>query len=384
MKQEKLLMTPGPTMLPPRVLEALGRQIIYHRTKEFEQVFTQLDENLRYVFQTRNPVMIFSSSGTGAMESTIVNLFSPGEKVLVLSTGQYGDRYAEIAAQFGLIVEKLSYAWGEAIDVSQVQQKLSEDSAHAIKAIIMTHNETSTAVTNDVCAVAKLTKDTERLLIVDAISSLGGIDLKMDTWGVDAVVTGSQNALMAPPGLSFVSLSEKAWDACRKAKLPRFYWDYRKYKESLSKENTENSPYTPAISLMMAQAEALKMIREEGLSNVFQRHQQLAFATQEGILSLGLSLLPKREVSSHIITAVRAPAQMDIKKARSLLHTEYAIMITDTQVNLKGAIFRIGHCGFVNRFDLIKTFTALEYILNELEYPFDMGISVTTVQKYAK
>ncbi len=378
MEKEKLLMTPGPTMIPARVLEVMRRQIIHHRTKEFEVVYDGLEEDLKFVFQTKNMVLMFSSSGTGAMESAVVNLFSPGDKVLAISIGAFGDRFAEIAQAFGLNVNKLAVNWGEAVDVSKVKEIL--DSDKEIKAVLMTHNETSTGVTNDIEAVGKLIKETDKLLVVDAISSLGGLDLQMDNWGIDVVVTGSQKALMAPPGLGYVALSDKAWEAVNASKLPKFYWDYKKYRKGLLKEG-ENPPYTPAISLLMAQAEALKMIKEEGLQEVFARHKKLALATQAGVAALGLELFAKQDVSSYIITAVKAPEGIDIGKVIKTMNLKHDIMITGGQKHLKGKIFRIGHCGYTDSLDLIKTFAALEYSLAEAGYKVEMGASVGAVQK---
>ena len=378
MEKEKLLMTPGPTMIPARVLEVMRRQIIHHRTKEFEVVYDGLEEDLKFVFQTKNMVLMFSSSGTGAMESAVVNLFSPGDKVLAISIGAFGDRFAEIAQAFGLNVNKLAVNWGEAVDVSKVKEIL--DSDKEIKAVLMTHNETSTGVTNDIEAVGKLIKGTDKLLVVDAISSLGGLDLQMDNWGIDVVVTGSQKALMAPPGLGYVALSDKAWEAVNASKLPKFYWDYKKYRKGLLKEG-ENPPYTPAISLLMAQAEALKMIKEEGLQEVFARHKKLALATQAGVADLGLELFAKQDVSSYIITAVKAPEGIDIGKVIKTMNLKHDIMITGGQKHLKGKIFRIGHCGYTDSLDLIKTFAALEYSLAEAGYKVEMGASVGAVQK---
>lgn len=384
MLNDKLLMTPGPTMLPPQVRNVMSGQIIHHRTKDFEVIFDGLCEDLKYVFQTEKPVLVMASSGTGGMESAVVNLFSPGDKVLVVSVGNFGDRFYEIANIFGLDTIKLSFEWGEACDVSKIQQILDEDKDNKIKGVLMTHNETSTGVTNDVEAVAKLTAGTDRLLVVDAISGLGGIDLQMDNWGVDCVITGSQKALMAPPGLAYVALSEKAWAACEKSTMPKFYWDYKKYKKGVLKETSNNPPYTPAITTVCAQAEALKLIKEEGLQEVFARHKKLALATQKGAEALGLGLLPKQEDSSYIITAIKAPEGIEIDKVRKTLNNKYDIMITGGQKNLKGKIFRIGHCGFVDGFDLIKTFAALEFALIENGYNVELGASVAAVQKMLK
>jgi len=383
MENEKLLMTPGPTMLPPSVLEVMRRQIIHHRTKEFEETLNSLANNLKTIFQTKNSVMTFASSGTGVMESAIVNLFSPGDKVLSVSIGNFGDRFAQIAEAFQLDVVKLKYEWGQAAKVSDIKDILQKAGSENIKGILITHNETSTGVTNDIKAVAELTKNTDILLVVDAISSLGGLELKMDEWGIDCVVTGSQKALMAPPGLGFSALSDKAWAACDKSTMPKFYWDYKKYKKGLDGTG-ENPPFTPAITTMQAQAVALKLILEEGIENVYGRHKKLALATQAGIQSLGLELLANQENSSYIITAVKAPNGIDISKVIKTLNQKFNIMITGGQKELKGKIFRIGHCGFVSGPDLIKTFSALEMALSQEGYIFESGISLKAVQNQLK
>jgi aspartate aminotransferase-like enzyme len=379
MQKEKLLMTPGPTMLPPQVLEIMRRQIIHHRTKDFEKTFDELCEDLKFVFKTSNPVITLASSGTGGMEAAVVNLFSRGEKVLAISIGAFGDRFADIASMFGLNVQKLAVEWGRAVDVCAVREILSADKDNEIKGIIVTHNETSTGVTNDIESIAALTKGTQRLLVVDAISSLGGLELKMDEWGVDCVVTGSQKALMSPPGLCFIALSEKAWKACDRSDLPKFYWDLRKYKKGLQKLS-ENPPYTPAITTIMAQAVALKLIKEEGLDNVYARHKRLALATQAGVIALGLELFPEQNVCSYIITAIKAPAGIDISNVIKTLNNKFDIMVTGGQKHLKGKIFRIGHCGFVDEFDLIKTFSALEQALSIEGYKVETGKAVSAVQ----
>lgn len=380
MRNEKLLMTPGPTMVPPSVLEVLGRQLIHHRTQDFRSIFKELNENLKYIFQTKHEVLTLSSSGTGAMESSIVNMFSPGDKVLIASIGVFGDRFAKIADTFGLQVDKIAVDWGKAVDSGIIKQKLDEDKNNEIKAVIVTHNETSTGVTNDIEAIGKLTANTDRLFIVDAISSIGGLDIQTDNWGIDLVIGSSQKALMTPPGLAFVSASPKAWEAHKNSRLPKFYWNYSAYKKGLEQE-LPDAPYTPAIALMIAQNEAIKLIREEGLQNVFERHKKLALAAQAGAGALGLELLPDKSVSSYIITAIKAPQGIDIENVRKVMNLKYNIMVAGGQQHLKGNIIRIGHCGYVNRFDLIKTFTALEYALKENGYPVELGKSVSAVEE---
>lgn len=380
MQMQKLLMTPGPTMVPSSVLETMGRQLIHHRTKEFSNIFKELNENLKYIFQTHNHVLTFSSSGTGAMESTIANLFSVGDKVIVASIGVFGDRFAKIADAYGLEVDKISVEWGKAVDPQIIKQKLEEDKDDQIKAVIVTHNETSTGVTNDIEAIASIVSATNKLFIIDAISSIGGLDIQTDKWGIDVVIGSSQKAMMTPPGLAFVSISSKAWKAHESSKLPKFYWNYSAYKKSLE-QDPPTTPYTPAISLIIAQNQAINLIREEGLQSVFERHRKLALATQEGAKALGLELLPDNPVSSYIITAIKAPERVDIENVRKIMNLKYDIMVTGGQQHLKGKIIRIGHCGYVDKFNLIKTFSALEYALKESGYPAELGTGVTTVEK---
>lgn len=380
MQREKLLMTPGPTMVPPSVLETMSRQMIHHRTKEFRSIFKELNENLKYIFRTDNHVLTFSSSGTGAMESAIVNLFSPGDKVIVASVGVFGDRFAKIAETFGLQVDKITVEWGKAVDSKLIKQKLDEDKENEIRAVIVTHNETSTGVTNDIESIGSIVSKTEKLFIIDAISSIGGLDVQTDKWGIDVVIGSSQKALMTPPGLAFVSLSPKAWEIHSNSKLPKFFWNYSSYKKGLEQE-LPDAPYTPAASLMIAQNEALRLIKNEGLQSVFERHKRLALAAQAGVRALGLELFADQAVSSYIITAVKAPKDVDIENVRKVMNLKYDIMVAGGQQHLKGKMLRIGHCGYVDSFSLIKTFTALEYALKENGYPIELGAGVTAVEK---
>lgn len=378
--KETLLMTAGPTMLPKRVLDAMNRQIIHHRSRAFEEVLTGLQKDLQYVFQTVNTVLILASSGTGAMEAAVVNLFSPGDKVLVLSNGMFGERLAEVADVFGLNVQKLTFGWGQAVNIHTVADTLEKDDYKEIKAVLMVHHETSTGVTNNVEAVCRLLEDSERLSVVDAVSSLGGLELQTDNWGVDVVISSSQKALMAPPGLAFVSMSRKAWKRCADAGLPRFYWDFRKYGKGFSGELACTVPYTPAVSLLVGQAEALRMIREEGLQNVYERHKKLALAVRAGIKAMGLSMFPDEEDASYIITSVKPPEGIDMEEVRRLAEEKYGVMITCGQRRLKGKLFRIGHCGYVNMSHIITTIEALENALSDSGYHVEKGKAVQAVR----
>ena len=380
MSDEKLLMTPGPTMIPTRVLEIMRRQVIHHRTANYENSFDELCENLKSVFQTRNTVMTLSSSGTGVMEAAIVSLFSPGDKILAVTVGVFGERFASIAKAYGLKVQTLAAEYGKTVPPGEVKAILDSDAGHDIKGVLITHNETSTGVTNDIKAIAEFTKNTDRLLVVDAISSLGALELKMDEWGLDAVVTCSQKALMNAPGLGFVALSDKAWAAYEKSTLPKYYWDLGKYRDGIAKLS-ENPPFTPAISLVLAQNEAVKMILEEGLESIFARHKKFALATQAGVAALGLELLAEQKYSSYVITAVKSPEGADIGAVIKDMNVNYDVMVVGGQKNLKGKLLRIGHCGYFNRFDLIRTFAALELSLNEAGYKVESGISLAAVQK---
>ncbi|MCL2059407.1 MAG: alanine--glyoxylate aminotransferase family protein [Oscillospiraceae bacterium] len=394
MFDEKLLMTPGPTMIPTRVLEIMRRQIIHHRTANYEKSFDELCENLKLVFRTKNTVMTFACSGTGLMEAAVANLFSPGDKVLAVTIGVFGERFADIARAFGLDVQVLAYEWGKPADPAEIKKILDTDHAHKIKGVLMTHNETSTGVTNDIKAVAELTRDTDRILAVDAISSLGALELEMDGWGIDAVVTCSQKALMNAPGLGFAALSDKGWAAYEKSKLPKYYWDFKKYRDGIAKIS-ENPPFTPAITLVLAQNEAVKILLEEGLENVYARHKRHALAAQAGVAALGLSLLPEQRHSSYVITAVKPPegesggsglgsglgSSLGIDGVIKDLNISYDVMVVGGQKGLKGKLLRIGHCGYFNRFDLIRTFSALELSLAKAGHKIESGASLAAIQK---
>ena len=377
MTNEKLLMTPGPTMLPPSVLEVMRRQIIHHRTKDFERTLDSLQDGLKFVYGTKEVVITMASSGSGAMEACISNLFSVNDKVLSVSIGNFGDRFAQIAECFGLNVIKLDYEWGKAAKKEDIAEVLNKEKD--IKGILITHNETSTGVSNDIKEISELTRNTDILLCVDSISALGGIEMRFDEWGLDCVVAGSQKALMAPPGLSYIALSEKAWNAVEKSNIPKFYFDLRKYKAGIEGRG-QNPPYTPAITTMMAQSEAIRLMREEGLDNIYERHRRLALATQRGVNALGLELLPEEKDSSYIITAVKVPEGINISNVIKRMNDEFDIMITGGQKDLKGKIFRIGHCGYCTGSDLIRTFSALEICLEKEGYVFESGVAVKAIQ----
>ena len=305
MMNKAYLMVPGPTAVPERVLQAMTRPVINHRGRQFEELLRGVTAGLQQVFGTRQEVLTFPASGTGMMEAAVVNFLSPGDKVLAVTIGVFGDRFAEIASRFGLDVERLVFPWGEAADPAALANRLAADQAHTIKAVFITHNETSTGVLNNLQALAAAKSRHPALLIVDAVSSLGAAELAMDEWGLDVVITGSQKALMLPPGLGFIALNERAWTAAEESRLPKFYWDVKAARNSLKKGQ---NPYTPAVSLLFGLQEALAMLQEEGLINNFRRHRRQADMLRDGLKALGLGLLAGDAVASPGVTAVYPPA----------------------------------------------------------------------------
>ena len=352
------LRIPGPTPLPDEILNAMTRQMINHRGPQFAEMINRATAILKDMFQTKGDVFLLTCSGTGGMEATIVNTLSPGDKVLVLANGFFGERFADIAEIFGAEASRLRFEWGRAVDPEAVRQALSQDTG--IKAVLATHNETSTGVTNDLASISAVVREYEKLLLVDAISSLGAIDLPADAWGCDVVVTASQKGWMAPPGLAMVSVSERAWKANAQAKMPRYYWDFAKAKSFLEKGQT---PWTPALTTIYALAAALELFQQEGLANIVARHARVGAKARDGVKSLGLSLFPEDSCASNTVTAVKAPEGLDVKKLLKILREEYNIVLAGGQQRLDGQIFRIGHLGYVNEGDIDAVIEALKVAL---------------------
>ena len=356
------LRIPGPTPVPPSTLQAMTKQMIDHRGPAFSELLLSVTARLQHFFQTKNDIIIFPSSGTGAMEAAVVNTLSPGDKVLVVSIGSFGDRFAEIASTFGAEVVKLDFPWGTAADPRVIEDKLQ---SNLFKAVLVTHNETSTGVTNDLESISEVVRPHKALLIVDAISSIGAIDLQVDNWGCDVVVTGSQKSWMIPPGLSFVSISQAAWEANAVAKMPRFYWDFASAKKFAQKGQ---NPYTPAVSLYYALDESLRLMSEEGLENVIARHKRLGAYCRENVRKLGLQVLPEERYASNIVTAVLPPEGISAKEIRKLLREDHDVIVAGGQGQLTEKIFRIGHVGYVSKEDLDGVFVALRAVLTKLGY----------------
>jgi aspartate aminotransferase-like enzyme len=354
------LITPGPTPVPPEVAAAMARPLIHHRSPDFKVLLEQTLAKLRRAFATEQEVLLFAGSGTSAMESAVANLLSPGDDVLVASAGNFGDRWTKIARAYGIEPRIHAQPWGEALDPAAVAGQ-----AQGAVAVYITHSETSTGVVHDVRAIAEALRPTGALLVVDAVSSLGGVELAMDEWGVDVVVSGSQKALMTPPGVAFVAASERAWAISEKAALPRFTLDWRVTRDSQEKVQT---PFTPPITLVAGLNAALALIEADGPENVWARNRLLGRATREGAKALGLELFSPDDDSSSIVTAVQMPDGVDGQEVYGLLRDRFGVVLAGGHGPLRGKVIRIGHMGYMNRFDIITALSALELVLGDLGY----------------
>jgi aspartate aminotransferase-like enzyme len=373
--RKSYLLTPGPTPLPPQVCEAMARPIIHHRTPQFQVVLKEATEGLKYVFQTKNDVFILASSGTGAMEASVINLLSAGDTALTVQGGKFGERWTEICKAYGINTQILDVVWGAAVEPKEIEKRLKANPK--IKAVFVTLCETSTGVANDIEAIGKLVKDTQACLVVDAISGLGAIDLKTDDWFCDVVVSGSQKGLMLPPGLGFISVSQKAWKSAESSKCPKYYFDLKLAKKALDKTDT---PFTPAITLIIALNESLKMMKEDGLEKIFLRHKKMAEATRAAVCALGLELFAPAAYSD-VVTAVKVPQGIDGEKLVKTMRDTYGVTIAGGQEELKGKIFRIAHMGFIEEFDIITCVSCLEKVLQQMGYKFQLGSGVKAAEE---
>ncbi|MCX5697385.1 MAG: alanine--glyoxylate aminotransferase family protein [Candidatus Omnitrophica bacterium] len=373
--RKSYLLTPGPTPIPPQVSQEEAKPIIHHLTPQFQAVIKEVSEGLKYVFQTASDVYILASSGTGAMEAAVVNLLSPGDTVITVEAGKFGERWTEICQAYCVTAEVIKVEWGKAVDPKEIEKRIKNNPK--IKAVFTTLCETSTGVTNDIQAIGTVVKGTGAVLVVDAISGLGAIDLKTDAWSVDVCVSGSQKGLMLPPGLSFISLSPKAWELVELARSPRYYFDMRAAKKALEKTDT---PYTPAISLIIALAESLKMMKQDGLENVFARHRKMADATRCAMKDLGLELFAPT-AASDVVTAVKVPAGIDGEKLVKTMRDTYRVTIAGGQAELKGKVFRFAHMGYIEEFDIIVGISCLEKVLKQMGYKFELGAGVKAAEE---
>lgn len=354
------LRTPGPTPLPPDVVEALTREMVDHRGPEFSAAFAESIANLKDLYRTANDILIFTASGTGGLEASIVNLFSPGERVLVVSIGYFGDRYAQMAAAFGLDVVKLELPWGEAAEPATIARMLE---AHPdVTSVLVTHNETSTGTTNDVRAIGEVVRAADRLFVVDGVSSIGSIPLETDAWGCDVVISGSQKSWMIPPGLAFISISPRAWEAHAQARLPRCYWDFSQARAWADKGST---PWTPAVSLVFALQAALRRMQAEGLEQIHARHARLGAFVRARLDEIGLRTVAReRARASNTVTAFWLPEGVEAPAVQRRLREEYGVSLAGGQGALAGRVLRIGHLGYVEQPELAEALGALRAALS--------------------
>lgn len=378
MDDKLMLMIPGPTPVPEQVLRALAKHPIGHRSGDFSKIIAEVTEGLKWLHQTQNDVLILAASGTGAMEAGIINFLSPGDRVLVGNNGKFGERWAKICEVYGLNVQQITAEWGKPLDTEEFRAALEADTAKKIKAVIVTHSETSTGVLNDLETINRYVKAHGALIIVDAVTSLGATNVPIDAWGLDVVASGSQKGFMLPPGLGFVAVSAKAWEAYATAKMPRFYLDLGKYR----KEAAKNShPFTPPVNMYYAMQVSLQMMKNEGLENIFARHQRHMNATRAAMKALNLPLFAADQAASPAITAI-APVNVDSEQIRASIKKRFDIIMAGGQDHLKGKIFRIGHLGFVSDRDILTAVSALEATLQELNYEgFTAGAGVAAAAK---
>ena len=359
------LRIPGPTPVPPEILEEMTNPVINHRGPEFAAILERVTLRLQYFFQTASPVLTYASSGTGGQESAIANVFSPGDRVLAISIGVFGNRFATIAQGFGLQVERIDFEWGQAADLAVVEERLR--AAAPFKGVLMTHNETSTGVTNDVEQLAGLIRrySPDALILVDAVSSLGCIPLEMDPWDIDVVFTGSQKGWMVPPGLMMIGASARAWEASKSARLPRFYFDWEMSRKNLEKWQ---HPVTPPVSLFYALDLALEKMLDEGREAIFERHKSIGEYVRWRAKEIGLQLLADHEHASNTVTAIYTPAGIDTKALLKELRVEDGVVLGGGQGKFEGKIFRVGHLGYFEEVDLVEAMDKIERRLRLLGF----------------
>ncbi len=369
------LLSPGPTPVPESVLSSAAEPIIHHRTPEFSKIFMEVTEGLKYVFGTKEDVYILAASGTGAMETAVINTLSPGDRVITINGGKFGERWGNICRAFGLDTREVVLPWGEDFSPEQLAEEIRKNPG--VKAVFTTLSETSTGAIFDIKGFGEVVAATEAILVVDGISGVGATACPMDDWKVDILVTGSQKSFMIPPGLAYLAFSPKAWKLVETSKLPKFYFDIKKYRKNLEKQTT---PWTPAVSLVIQQKKALDIIRNMGMDTLLKHHQVLGEATRAAVKAIGLELLAKRP--GNILTAVKTPAGVDGNKLVKTMQNKYMAYISNAQDPHKGEFFRIAHLGYMGGFDIITALSALEMTLLDLGYDkFQAGASVAAAQK---
>ena len=371
MAAKKHLLTPGPTPVPPEVLAATAAPMIHHRAPDFQALLERTVSRLQQVCRTQNDVLLFTASGTGAFESAVANLVSPGDSVLAVSHGEFGERWATLATVYGADVHPLALAWGEVPSADQLARALQETPADIV---LLVHSETSTGVVADIEALAAVAKAAGALVVVDAVSSLGAVPLETDAWGLDVVVSGSQKALMSPPGLAFAAVSPAAWERCEQATSPRFYFDWRRYRKSFE---TLGTPFTPAVATVAGLDVALGMILDAGLESAFARHAALGRACREGAKAMGLELFSPDDESSAVVTAILTPDGANAKELVLALRDRFGITVAGGHGDMATRLFRIGHIGWFDVFDITTALAAVELILTAMDAPIVRGAAVS-------
>ena len=355
-------MIPGPTPVPEKVLSALGKHPIGHRSKEFQELVKVTTDNLKWLHQTKNEVLTITGSGTAAMEAGIINTLSKGDKVICGENGKFGQRWVKLSQKFGLEVIKIDAEWGKPLNPNDFKEILENDTNKEIKAVILTHSETSTGVLNDLKTISQYIRSHKKALsIIDCVTSIGACNVPTDEWELDIVASGSQKGYMIPPGLSFISVSQKAWNTMEESNLPKFYLDLKSYKKSLS---NNSNPYTPAVNLFFALDESLRMMKEEGLANIFLRHEKHKKAIVSAARILGLKIFADIDHLSPAVTALSID-NIDAELFRKTIKDKYDILLAGGQDHLKGKIFRIGHLGYINSRDIISVLSAITTTLLE-------------------
>ena len=372
MPEKRYLVTPGPTPVPPEVLAATAQPMIHHRGPDFRATLARVIERLKQVFLTENEMLTFTSAGTGVMESALQNLTSPGDRVLVVSHGYFGERFAALADVYGCDLTHLRYAWGETPSADEVGEKLDE--MGRAKVVFLTHSDTSTGVVSDIRTIAERLNGTDAIVVVDAISSLAAVPLETDAWGLDVVITSSHKALMCPPGLAFASVSERAFDAARSATAPRYYFDWERTRAAQGKGE---NPFSPAISLYLGLNVALGMLLDEGLEGAFERHVRLGRACRAGVKAMGLELFSPDEDRAAVVTAIRMPADVDGQAVVLSMRERSGVTIIGGQGEVRGKIVRIGHIGYVDVFDVTTALAALEVAMMEAGADVERSAAVT-------
>jgi len=368
------LRIPGPTPLPERIVRSMTRPMIDHRGPEFAAILVEITAGAKRVFKTENDLLLLTSSGTGGLESAVANLVSPGDEVVVALCGNFGERFAALAAAYGADVVRLEFEWGQPVDPDDLTVVLERHPKARL--LLLTHNETSTGLTNPLRELARAGRNADRIVVVDGVSSISSIAIETDAWGIDVAVSGSQKGWMAPPGFALVSVSDRAWALQAKARSPRFYFDWKEAKAWAEKGMT---PFTPAVPVAFALQEGLRMLEEEGLENVYQRHTRLARATQAGLEALGFQLFARDGYRSHTVTSALPPPGLDVNALRKLLDTRYGVVIAGGQGKMTGKMVRVGHLGAVADGDVVQVIWAMEQALEELDIAPADGRGVAAV-----